>query len=606
MADTKPDAEGTAEDKFWGKVIDGWKAKAKSERQEWNKMASMYRTMSNPRNGGNNSVEMDSETMVESNWLYAFADTLTANVVPTNPAVTIVSNRKALDGSAKLRTQLVNTLFKKEKMHQILWKLTTRASIWPRSWLKCVWHQDLKRPILRVINPHYVFFDSTAETEADMRYIIEVTVITKAEFNGRLKKQGKRGGFYRSDALEDPPEFGHWPKWIEPDSEWSEGAGKDVEATLVRDSYEWTTIYEVYDLVTKTFFHYADGIPRALLKEKLPYKFLKNPYKMMSFNDNLHDLGGMSDAELVAPTIERINEMDTLQMMHVKTAIPSPIVHEGLLDDPGSFLDAYTSVTGPGQPISLHARPNVKVTDVIGTTPMPTLPIEWSRARSDLESVIQFVLGMPSYQRGETGTSDVATELALTDTATRTRNARRQKVVYDVIEWSSASIVGLYQEFMDPDEKIPVRTLDTDKEEELTAELLEFGEGADDVWAWDYNSHPYTAAEQNEVVQLKMMETYMPVLQAGLGDGTIDKRKFYKKMLELLHMPELMGEPQAAPQAAPPGMPPAPGAPPPAGPEGVGPGVPNAAQPAMQGGEVAVGAGAQSVDSGAGGGFQGN
>ena len=605
MAHGDPRDKGTPQDQFWGRAIDGWKNKAKHERAAWNKLAAMYRTMANPRGEGQNGLDIEDALNVESNWIFAFADTLAANVVPTNPAVTIKANRAKNDDQAKLRTHLVNTLFDKEGMQRKLWQMTTRASVWPRCFLKCVWQHDLDRPILRVIKPHNIFFDITAETEADMKYIIEVTVITRKEFESRLKKRGKKG-WYRADAAEDV-DFGNWPKWLEPDDEYAARGSTDTEVSLVRDSYEWTVIYEVYDLVGKNFYHYADGVPRSLTGTlELPYKFISNPYKMLTFNDNLQDLGGMSDAELIAPNVERINEMDTLQMTHLKTTIPSSVIHSGLLDDPGDFLDAFLTVDGPGQPIELRARPNVKITDVLGVTPMPSMPVEWAAARRDLESTIQFVVGLPSYARGEVGQSDVATELALTDTATRTRNARRQKAVYDVMEWTAGAILALYQQFMDPESEIPVRVMDTEDEKLLTKELLQFGDDADDTWGWDYKAHPYTAAEQNEIVQLKQLEQLLPTLQLGIESGAIDGRKFFKKMLELLHMPEILADAPPAQAAMPqqPGMPPGPGG---AGPGGEGvPMAPGAAQAPMQGGEVMAGSGAQAVPGGLEGGRQGN
>jgi hypothetical protein len=110
-----------------------------------------------------------------------------------------------------------------------------------------------------------------------------------------------------------------------------------------------------------------------------------------------------------------------------------------LVDNIEDFMDAMEMADGPGMVIPLAANPGIGVNEVLGVTPMPTLPAEFGRSRNTIENNIQFTLGLPSYARGEVGQSDVATELALTDTATRTRNARRQKMIYNVIEWSMAT-----------------------------------------------------------------------------------------------------------------------------------------------------------------------
>lgn len=601
----KPSKEATPTEKFWFKTITSWKNKAKSERQDLEKMSQAYRTMYYPREeGANGALAFDDGLSVESNYYFAFADTLVAQVVPPNPQVTIAASRKALEDPAKYREGLVNKVFNKEKLSAKIWKLCTRATVWPRCFIKAVWSETRKRPIFRVINPHYIFYDMNAEDYEDIRYIIEVTPITKADFNKRLKKQGKSGGFYRKGA-EEEVEFGKWPDWLEPDNDWADRPriAEEKEINIVRDEYEWTVIYEIYDLRAKKFYHYAEGVEAPLLTDDLPYQYLANPYFQLSFNDNLKDLGGMSDAELIYPTVERLNEMQSLEIWHCKASIPAAVIHEGLVDDPEAFTDAYEQIDGPGQAISLNAKSRVSINDVLGQTPVPQLPIEWERSQQRLESIIEFVLGLPAYQRGSVGQSDVATELALTDSATKTRNARRQKQVYNVIEWASRAAIGLFHEFMDDELQIPIRIADDLDETMVTREMLNFPENSpDDPWAYDYESHPYNASELNDVVRLKQFEAFMPILLQAAEAGIIDMRELMKKLLELLHLPDLLAPPQpeGAAMGGMPGM--APGA---AGAgAGASPGMPSAAQPPMIGGEVMVGSGAQAVPGGLEGGAQ--
>ena len=49
------------------------------------------------------------------------------------------------------------------------------------------------------------------------------------------------------------------------------------------------------------------------------------------------------------------------------------------------------------------------------------------------------------------GQTDVATEAALAGTAVRTRNARRQKVVYHAVEWVAEAIIRLYIKYLPAD-----------------------------------------------------------------------------------------------------------------------------------------------------------
>lgn len=607
---SKPEANPT--EKFWFKVVESWRDKAKSQRKVLERYASAYRSAYYPRSDTGDDRDHDESVTRETNYLFAFADTMVAQIVPPNPQVTIDANLKSLKDGAKFREALVNRNFEKEKLGQKLWAMCTRATVWPRVFLKAVWSPARKRAIYRVIDPQYVFFDADAETWEDTRYVIEVVPLTRADFDKRLKKPKKRGGFYRNDAKEDVV-FGAWPKWLKPEADWDDRPvnPENDAVNIVRDGYEWTVVYEIYDFKAKKFYHFADGVERALMVSDLPYRHVKNPYKILTFNDNLKDLGGLSDAELVFPTLERLNELQTLKLWHIKTAIPVPVVHEGLVDDPEAFTDAYESIDGPGQTISLPAKAAVGIDQVLGTTPTPTLPVEWGSVEQSLQSDAEFVLGMPAYTRGAVGQSDVATELALTDTANKTRNARRQKEVHLITQWAAEVTVQLWMEFMDEEAQIPTRLMDGVDGQALTRELLEFGDKTDDPWAYDYTAHPFNASELNDVVKLKQFETLLPVLLQGIATGDISSRKLFENLTELMHMPDLMVDEeerkaqQEQQQAMAGGMDPNAQAAMMAGGGGEAmPGMPPEAQAAMQGGEVMSGTGAQAVPGGMEGGNQ--
>ena len=601
MANSTKDV--TPQDRFRFKIISNHKSRMKTLRKRWKRAAEMYRTEYYNRShadwfdDGDYVVEDESVTF-ENNWLFAFADTMIANIVPPNPECTIRHRREELKDSAKFRELLVNDLFYKEKAHSKLWKLGTRATIFPRSFLKCVWSETKGRPILRVINPEFIFFDAMAEDWEDIRYICEVTVLTRGEFEKRIKKRGKKAGVYRSDALDDAS-FGPYPNWL-----LDEDTKDNDDHEVVRDGFDWITIYEYYDLVSREFIHYMEGSQRPLLTANLPYKMLPNPYAMLSFNDNLKDLGGLSDAELVFPTIERLNEMSSLELWHNKSSIPVTVVHSGLVDDPAEFEDALENVDGPGQVITIAAKPKVSVNDVMGQTPTPTLPVEWQSTKGALREQIEFVLGIASYQRGGLGQSDVATELALADTAIRTRNSRRQKVIYDCISWAAKAIVALYSEFLPDDTEIPVKLGLDDKVQSLTRKELMF-DRKEDPFDYDYEARPFNAQEGNSVVQLKTLTEFIPVFtQNPATAANIDQRKLVEKLLDLLQMPNLLTDNPPSDAGTQPGG----GLMPPGDPAAAGgmpaQGVPPELQALMQGGEVMAGDGAQAISGAMEGGMQ--
>ncbi len=602
MANSTKDT--TPQDRFRFKIITNHKSKMRRLRKRWKRAAEMYRTEYYNRSyadwfdDGDYVVEDESVTF-ENNWLFAFADTMIANIVPPNPECTIKNRRSELEESAKLRELLVNDLLYREKAHSKLWKLGTRATIFPRSFIKCVWSEAKGRPILRVLNPEFIFFDAMAEDWEDIRYICEVSVLTRGEFEKRIKKRGRKDGVYRSDALEDA-EFGPYPDWL-----LDETNNKDDrdDHQIVREGFDWVTIYEYYDLVSREFFHYMEGSQRPLMTAPLPYETLPNPYYMLSFNDNLKDLGGLSDAELVFPTIERLNEMSSLELWHNKSSIPVTIIHSGLVDDPAEFEDALENVDGPGQIITIAAKPKVSVNEVMGQTPVPQLPLEWQNTKGSLREQIEFVLGIASYQRGGLGQSDVATELALADTAIRTRNSRRQKVVYDCISWLAKAVVALYGQFLPADSEIPVRLGSDEKAESLTRSSLGF-DTKEDPFDYDYEARPFNAQEGNSVVQLKTLTEFIPVFtQNPATAANIDQRKLVEKLLDLLQMPNLLTDKPPGPppgQEAPQGAPPMEGG----GGGGAAQGVPPELQALLQGGQVEAGDGQQAISGAMEGGMQ--
>jgi hypothetical protein len=570
--------------------------KMEEERKQWAKHIACYRGDSY-RYG---REQTDGGTAdVTGNHLFAFTDSLLASVCPPNPEVNISPRKEKLRKAASMREALVNDFFHRNNIGESLWRLASRAVIYPRSFSKVVWSSKKGRPLLRVVPANRIFFDQTADDWEDIRYIIEATTLTKGQFQKRMRKKGRKGGFYRHDCMDDQNNDAvsfnkTYPDWLKADPE-----KEDTDTEVARAAYEWIVVYEVYDLVGERFYHCADNVEKPLYSGELPYQLLPNPFFRLAFNDNLEDLSGMSDASLVYDNIKQLNELSTLRNWHARTSIPIPVVHEGLLDDPDEFMDALEQVDGPGQVVIMNAKPNVRIGEVMGATPTAQLPIQWTQVMSELNKNIEFVLGLPAYQRGELGASDVATELALADTAIRSRNTRRQLAIYNVIEWAAKSVLALYAEFLPADSNIPLK-LSNGTHEDINRLMLAFKDfdedgkvDGDSPWDFDFRALPYNADEANTVVQLKKMEAFLPLLQ---GSQMVDQKKLMQALVDLLKLGDIMApdQPPAPPTGAPgmgmpPGMPPGMEQPP--GLDMSGQGMPAEAIAPIQGGQVEVGTG---------------
>ena len=189
--------------------------------------------------------------------------------------------------------------------------------------------------------------------------------------------------------------------------------------------------------------------------------------------------------------------------------------------------------------------------DIIGHTMTPSLSPEFVAARDRCIQVIEFILGIPQYSRGVVGVSDVATEVALADTATRTRNGRRQQEVYDLISWQSQSIVGLYEEFLADDEVLPVRmggdseVVEITRASMLAREILS-AQGEEPL-EYDYSAVPYSPTENNRLVQLRNLSQYFDLLSQS---EQIDQKRLIRKLTELLQMEDILKDRQQLEQEA--------------------------------------------------------
>lgn len=523
-------------------IIFTHKKKSERERYEWDMYRSWYvsefwnREEYGPT--GAYPAATEGDLNFETNYPYAYIDTMIANVCPTNPRVSVLAKRGSLGEAAKYREALINHAFDKELLHKRLWELATQTAICGRSFLKSIWNFKREAPELYVVDPRYVFFDMGASKWDDIRYLVEVTVLTKSDFDARVKKKGKKGGFYNANVAKSA-EYGSYPTWLRDMTR-----DKSMLNDASREVFEWVTVYEVYDFAGKgRYFHVLEGMDEPLFEGDLPFRFVRNPFAMLTFNDNMTNLGGLSDIKLIAPLQRRLNELDTLELWHAQSAIPVMILQSGLVDNPEIIKAALVNNVGPGAMIDLQGKANAPIRDIIGMTPMPTISPSFGAMRDRAQQVIEFVLGIPQYSRGVVGVTDVATEVALADSATRTRNGRRIKEINDLISEVGSDIVGLYEEFLPEDSVIPIRVTGSQEAMEvhraaIQARRVEDGP-AEPALYYDYEAVPYSPAENNKLVQLKNLQTFFDVL---IQAPQVDKTKVLAKLLDLLSMKDVMQE----------------------------------------------------------------
>lgn len=561
--------------KQWVNLIRTHKARSDHDRKEWDLHGKWYLS----EDGGSATGEADlptgtagtdgiadgrDEVTFSTNYAYAFVDTMVANVCPTVPSVTVNPRRDDLRESARYREALINDTLKRNSSHDKLWLLAAKTSVFRRAFLKVIWNDRRQMPVFRVLDPRVVWFDMAVEDWDDVRYIIEVTALTRQQFEKRVKGKGRKG-FYTSDVAEKAT-FAPFPQWMR-----DQTREKQAEDST-RDIFEWVVVYECYDFTEDggKFHQFLEGIEEPLFTADLPFRFCRNPYHMLVFNDNLQDIGGLSDIKLIESVQMRLNELDTLELWHAQSSIPVLLVNTGLVDDSEELKSALRNATSPGQFIDVKGKNKASVRDIISQTPTPSLTPSFATMRDRCTQVIEFVLGIPQYSRGQVGNTDVATEVALADAATRTRNGRRQKRINDCVGWMAEVIVALYEEFLPEDSTLPVRITGAKDLVEISRKNMAMRELKDatgeEQLTFDYEAVASSAVENSRLVQLKNLRENWDVLQMGVQQQQVDPRALLDHLLGLLQMPQVLSKepPPATPQA---GQPPMPGGAPPA-PEG--------------------------------------
>ena len=560
-------------------IIDTHRTKAANDRRDWDRWRSWYLSeywgSSEQMPTGAMSVGEDEDVNFQTNYPYAYVDTMIANVCPQNPQVTVMARQEELMPYGRFREALINDSYKRNALHQLLWKMATNTAICGRGFLKTVWNFQKKTAEIFEIDPRFVFFDMSASRWEDIRYLVEVTVLTQAEFQARTKRQGRKGASYNPKAAKKA-NFGGYPSWLKDNSR-----NENYVNAASTDVYKWVTVYEVYDFTGNgRYYHMLDNIEEPLFEGDLPYRYVRNPFSYLTFNENMKDLGGLSDVKLIQSLQERLNEIDTLELWHAQSSNPVMMVNTALVDNPEDIMTGLQDANQPGSMISIQGKANAPLRDLIGMTPTPTLSPSYDLMRNRCNQVIEFILGIPQYSRGVVGVADIATEVALADSATRTRNGRRIKEIEDVVTGVAHQVIGLYEEFLDVETTLPLRLTGSQEVMEASRIELSFKDARDPnelPMDYDYIAVPYSPTENNRLMQLQKLQQYLPIL---LQSPAVDQQKLVMKLLDLLQLSDIIAPPQPPAPPGMPGMPPGmepmpPGMPP----EGAAPPLP-AAPPA--------------------------
>lgn len=493
-------------------------------------------------------IEAESDAIeVETNFTFAWIDTMTANVCPLNPQITLSTEKEEFSHIAKARQSLINASFQMDDAYDLAVDFATYAGISGRGITKVVWNATLGRPEATTVHPCRFFFDRSVPFKK-ARYACEVTLVTEDEMKARLemnRKPDDEGKPTYNQEVADQVHYGSYPEWFT----------SEEKQSSIATMFRWAVVYEFWDFVADKYYHFLDGIEEPLLEAPLPYKYFKNPFVVDRFNRNLKDHSGLSDVKLIASSQEQLNEINSLELTHASKSIPFAVINTALLDEPDEFKDAVQAVNRPGAVIEMKSSQVRTADDVISYSKTPSLTPAFATMRDELKGNINFTLAFAAHERGQSGDSKLATELSMMADGLQTRNGRRVKVMDGWVVGLAKRYLGLWRQFLVPGTEAPGLTEAGDVGAALDTDTLGFTkqvspEMAEKEWWFVCKPVPYSPGQNNRLVQLRSIQQFFPVLN---GNPAVDQQRLVRKLLDLLELSDLVNNTpvqQAAPAGA--------------------------------------------------------
>jgi len=521
-------------------LIQAHKSKAGENKQQWDEYLSLYtvKTPKRQENPTGSAPDYSSSVMeIQTNYPFAFVDTVVAMVAPVNPKVEVVPRLKSSADSAKIQEALINFVFTKQKMNEVIKSAAAKAVMYGCSFVKSVWNTESGTTLLYEKDPRKVWFDVEAPRWEDIRYLVEVTIIPEEVFKERTES-----GKYNKEVAESITASGY-PEWLE----FTPIRDKKVEQAA-KDAFKWVVIYEVYDFEYSRYYQVAEDTKAPLYEGALPYKYAVNPFTMLTFNNNLVDISGLSDIQLIYKLQGLLNEIDTLELQHAATAIPGILIDTRALDNISEALESVRRITSPNQMVPVNVSAGKSLADLFSTTPQPQLSPSFDKLRQRVIEAMEFTLGLPQYARGVVGATTVATEAALADTALRTRTGTRIKSINTLMSDIALKIIGLYAQFMPEGKQLFIKPSKTEDELEVTRANMNLEKFSLERYFWDYEAIEYSPLDNNRSYRSQQLQVFWSTLSTS---PFVDQAKLMAELLDLLKLGQVFTMPPPAPPQMP-------------------------------------------------------
>lgn len=508
------------------KLIKRGKDRRERQKSQWNKWLAWMRgsqeasepeIIRSDRMAVGDQSDNLTELMIHNNYAFAYLDTMAANTVPSNPQVSIQAIYEEKATAGRNRERVVNHYLRENEIHTELKKGAIWAGIAGFGIFKQYWDTEDARPATYVVSPLDFYFDERVKFSRS-RYYIEAIHVPKADMEARFD-----AGWYKKDLRKQVASL----------------QGKDPhnrdDGTSETLKSEYYTVYEVYDRPAKLVYHVMEGIKTPLLKGSLATK--APMYTLLHFNEDLELFSGMSDIQLISTLLDRLNEIDSLELQHAHATIPRTVMDRSKVKDAEEVAEAWSRASNPGDLITIDMiQPQMTAEQVFRSMPVAGLQPTFDIMRERIVAMIEMVLGLPAYMRGASGKSEVATELALVDTQTKTRAAKRDQANRKVVE----TIAQQYIELVILYGNAPVKTRSSKMDNAVAVAPAEM-RLTDDPNDYVYDMIAFSPTENHKLVQLQKLQQFMEFL---VQSPVVNADRLVTKLVSLLGLEEVLKTPE--------------------------------------------------------------
>jgi hypothetical protein len=394
---------------------------------------------------------------------------------------------------------------------------------------------ETDEPFVEYVSPYDVFVPADARRMNQVRWVAQRIRIPKDEVESN--------DLFDRQAVKD----------LKVDSSYADESTihqYDAQPQGLPNAFAYVTVYEFYDMKSRTLCVFQIDAERPLFEGPIPYAHRYPPFvHMRNFSDGGSTFWGFGDVENVAGIQLMINEIMISEISDLKRVgnkyfinkkILTPEVARALADD---TPDAVIPLDLPG---------NVSMQEVLQPVQRLATPSDNYMMEGKLQDYVQRILGVSDLQIGAMASASrvPATAAAAVEGATTTRALEKMVSVEKASREIGTRILALCQQFLDEGKAIRIAGPTAPQWLQISAEDIDGEFSVEAEGGSTQAINPATRARQG----LELLTNVVPAL-ANLGfnpENAVRTALTYMGLNpdHLLVRPE----PQPAPEA--PGVPP--------------------------------------------------